>query len=71
MRKYNCRRPIRANAIAAESAARLADYGLDKPKVQEVLLVPAAKQTAVMTGTVDAMSGFYNVQAAAMRIPPF
>ena len=41
--------------------------GLDKAKVQEVLLVPAAKQTAVMTGTVDAMSGFYNVQAAVIE----
>jgi NitT/TauT family transport system substrate-binding protein len=41
--------------------------GFDKTKVQEVLLAPAAKQTAVMTETADAMSGFYNVQAMVIE----
>jgi NitT/TauT family transport system substrate-binding protein len=37
--------------------------GLDRSQFQEVLLAPAAKQTAVMTGTVDAMGGYYTTQA--------
>lgn len=41
--------------------------GIDKSKVQEVLLAPAAKQSAVMTGSADVMSGFYNVQAAVIE----
>ena len=40
---------------------------VDKAKVQEVLLAPAAKQTAVMTGTVDAMGGYYTTQAGAIE----
>ena len=41
--------------------------GVDKAKVQEVLLVPQAKQTAVMTGTVDAMGGYFTTQAGAIE----
>ena len=40
---------------------------VDKSKVQEVLLAPAAKQTAVMTGTVDAMGGYYTTQAGLIE----
>lgn len=41
--------------------------GVDRSQVQEVLLAPAAKQTAVMTGTVDAMGGYYTTQAGAIE----
>jgi NitT/TauT family transport system substrate-binding protein len=41
--------------------------GVDKAKVQEVLLATQAKQTAVMTGTVDAMGGYYTTQAGAIE----
>ncbi|MGH7314816.1 MAG: ABC transporter substrate-binding protein [Candidatus Rokuibacteriota bacterium] len=40
---------------------------VDKAKIQEVLLAPQAKQTAVMTGTVDAMGGYYTTQAGAIE----
>jgi NitT/TauT family transport system substrate-binding protein len=40
---------------------------LDRGQFQEVLLAPAAKQTAVMTGTVDAMGGYYTTQAGAIE----
>ena len=41
--------------------------GMDRSQVQEVLLAPAAKQTAVMTGTVDAMGGYYTSQAGVIE----
>jgi NitT/TauT family transport system substrate-binding protein len=41
--------------------------GIDRAQVSEVLLAPAAKQTAVMTGTVDAMGGYYTTQAGAIE----
>ncbi|HEV8438903.1 MAG TPA: ABC transporter substrate-binding protein [Methylomirabilota bacterium] len=40
---------------------------VDKSKIQEVLLAPQAKQTAVMTGTVDVMGGYYTIQAGAIE----
>src|SRR4029453_18516667 len=40
---------------------------VDKSKVQEGLLAPAAKQTAVRTGTVDAMGGYYTTQAGLIE----
>lgn len=41
--------------------------GVERSQVQEVLLAPAAKQAAVMTGTVDAMGGYYTTQAGAIE----
>jgi NitT/TauT family transport system substrate-binding protein len=41
--------------------------GIDKAKIHEVLLAPPAKQSAVMTGTVDAMGGYYTTQAGAIE----
>jgi NitT/TauT family transport system substrate-binding protein len=41
--------------------------GIDRSQVQEVLLAAAAKQTAVMTGSVDAMGGYYTTQAGAIE----
>ncbi|MCI0549215.1 MAG: ABC transporter substrate-binding protein [Candidatus Rokubacteria bacterium] len=41
--------------------------GIDRTQVQEVLLAAQAKQTAVMTGTVDAMGGYYTTQAGAIE----
>jgi NitT/TauT family transport system substrate-binding protein len=41
--------------------------GLERSQFQEVLLAPQAKQTAVMTGTVDAMGGYYTTQAGAIE----
>jgi NitT/TauT family transport system substrate-binding protein len=41
--------------------------GMDRGQVQEVLLAPAAKQTAVITGTVDAMGGYYTSQAGVIE----
>jgi NitT/TauT family transport system substrate-binding protein len=41
--------------------------GIERSQIQEVLLAAAAKQTAVMTGTVDAMGGYYTTQAGAIE----
>ena len=41
--------------------------GVPRTEVQEVLLAPAAKQAAVMTGAVDAMGGYYTTQAGAIE----
>jgi NitT/TauT family transport system substrate-binding protein len=41
--------------------------GVERSQVQEVLLAPAVKQTAVMTGTVDAMGGYYTTQAGVIE----
>jgi NitT/TauT family transport system substrate-binding protein len=41
--------------------------GVDRSQVQEVLLAAAAKQSAVMTGVVDAMGGYYTTQAGAIE----
>jgi NitT/TauT family transport system substrate-binding protein len=41
--------------------------GVERSQVQEVLLAAAAKQTAVMTGAVDAMGGYYTTQAGAIE----
>lgn len=41
--------------------------GIDRGQIQEVLLATAAKQSAVMTGTVDAMAGYYTTQAGAIE----
>jgi NitT/TauT family transport system substrate-binding protein len=41
--------------------------GIDRSQIQEVLLAPQAKQTAVMTGSVDAMGGYYTTQAGAIE----
>jgi NitT/TauT family transport system substrate-binding protein len=41
--------------------------GIDRSQVQEILLAPAAKQSAVMTGAVDAMGGYYTTQAGAIE----
>ncbi len=47
--------------------ALLKANGMDRSQVQEVLLAPAAKQSAVMTGVVDAMAGYYTTQAGAIE----
>lgn len=41
--------------------------GLERSQFQEVLLATQAKQTAVMTGAVDAMGGYYTTQAGAIE----
>lgn len=41
--------------------------GLERGQIQEVLLAPQAKQTAVMTGAVDAMGGYYTTQAGSIE----
>ena len=41
--------------------------GIERGQIQEVLLAAAAKQTAVLTGTVDAMGGYYTTQAGAIE----
>lgn len=41
--------------------------GIDRSQIQEILLAAAAKQTAVMTGSVDAMGGYYTTQAGAIE----
>jgi NitT/TauT family transport system substrate-binding protein len=41
--------------------------GVERSQVQEVLLAAAAKQSAVMTGAVDAMGGYYTTQAGAIE----
>lgn len=41
--------------------------GVERSQVQEILLAAAAKQTAVMTGSVDAMGGYYTTQAGAIE----
>jgi len=46
--------------------ALLTVNGIDRAQIQEVLLAPQAKQTAVMTGVVDAMGGFYTTQAGVI-----
>ena len=48
--------------------ALLKANGLDRSQVQEVLLATAAKQSAVMTGVVDAMAGYYTTQAGAIEL---
>jgi NitT/TauT family transport system substrate-binding protein len=41
--------------------------GIDAKSVQEVLLAPQAKASALMVGTVDAMGGLYTVQAGSVE----
>jgi NitT/TauT family transport system substrate-binding protein len=41
--------------------------GLERGQFQEVLMAPQAKQTAVMTGAVDAMGGYYTTQAGSIE----
>ncbi len=42
--------------------------GIARDQIHEVLLAPAAKQTAVMTGVVDALGGYYTSQAGNMEL---
>jgi len=55
------------DALHQSFPALLRINNVDKSKVQEVLLAAQAKQTAVMTGTVDAMGGYYTTQAGAIE----
>ena len=55
------------DALHQNFPALLKINNVDKSKVQEVLLAPQSKQTAVMTGTVDAMGGYYTTQAGAIE----
>ena len=58
------------DALHQNFPALLKINNVDKSKVQEVLLAPQSKQTAVMTGTVDAMGGYYTTQAGAIEREP-
>jgi NitT/TauT family transport system substrate-binding protein len=55
------------DALHQNWPALLKNAGIPRDQIQEVLLAPAAKQTAVMMGTVDALAGYYTSQAGIME----
>lgn len=55
------------DALHSAWPALLKLNGIERGQIQEVLLAPAVKQTAVLTGTVDAMGGYYTTQAGAIE----
>jgi NitT/TauT family transport system substrate-binding protein len=55
------------DALHQNWPALLKNAGIARDQIQEVLLASAAKQTAVMTGIVDALGGYYTSQAGLME----
>lgn len=55
------------DALHQNWPALLKAAGIGRDQIQEVLLAPAAKQTAVVTGVVDAMGGYYTSQAGVIE----
>jgi NitT/TauT family transport system substrate-binding protein len=55
------------DALHQNWPALIALAGIPRSDIQEVLLAPAAKQSAMITGTVDAMAGFYTSQAGVIE----
>ena len=55
------------DALHQNWPALLEVAGVPRDQIQEVLLASAAKQTAVITGVVDAMGGYYTSQAGVIE----
>ena len=55
------------DALHQNWPALIALAGIPRSDIQEVLLAPAAKQSAMITGAVDAMAGFYTSQAGVIE----
>ena len=55
------------DALHQNWPALLKMAGIPRESIQEVLLASAAKQTAVITGVVDAMGGYYTSQAGVIE----